>query len=99
METIIAAVLISWTIGMLIWMLYDRLTKIINLLNLQSGDVQKMMDDALRYQEVKKCDWIGLRVAGQEFVGVSTLDAWADARRSPMNRERTDAAPSSKEGT
>lgn len=40
--------------------------------------------DALRYQAVKACDWIGLRVDGMEFIGVSNLDAWADAQRPPQ---------------
>ncbi len=36
--------------------------------------------DAARYRAVKACDWIGLCVDGQEFIGISNINAWADAR-------------------
>ena len=42
--------------------------------------LQQARGEALRYIAVKEADWIELRIAGQEFIGVSNLDAWADAQ-------------------
>lgn len=50
----------------------------------EADDLAAMARAARRYEAVKKCDWIGLRVDDQEFIGVSNLDAWADARVSPQ---------------
>ena len=62
--------------------LYEKMW--MDFVSLQLGDVQLLAKDAARYRAVKRCDWISLRIKGQEFIGVSNLDAWADVQLSQL---------------
>ena len=44
------------------------------------GRLATLQADAERYRAVRACHGTTLRVGEQEFVGISNLDAWADAQ-------------------